>query len=216
MALLPFRSPTSIAIFGCTQSGKSTFIYKLLTQMNELFSIPPKWVLYCYGILPNNAQELYDTIEGLTLHEGLPSEAVIEEKTENREHGIIVLDDLISSVMKSSTGETLFTMGSHHKNLSVILVSQNIFYQGKVARTISLNMHYLVLFRNLRDKRQIKSLAQQIYPSHANAFMDVYNDIHKTPFNYLLIDLPPHSEEEYRLRTRIFKEEYPIIYKITD
>jgi hypothetical protein len=214
MAFIPFRSPTSLGVFGCTQAGKSTFIYKLLDQSAVQFSAPPKWVLYCYGVLPANSQDLINTIEGLTLHEGLPSEELIDELTVNKEHGIVVLDDLISSVVKSSKGESLFIMGSHHKNITVILVSQNIFYQGQAARTISLNMHYLVLFRNLRDKRQIRCLAQQIYPGQSNEFMSVYNDVHKTPFNYLIIDLHPHSEEEYRLRTQIFTDELPIIYKL--
>jgi hypothetical protein len=118
--------------------------------------------------------------------------------------------------MKSPSGESLFIISSHHKNMTVILVSQNIFDQGKAAKTISLNIHYLVLFRNLRDKRQIKCLAQQIYPGHGSDFMNVYNDIHKIPFNYLVVDLHPHSDEEYRLMTRIFKDELPIIYKIDD
>jgi hypothetical protein len=214
MALIPFRAPTNVGVFGCTQAGKSTFIYKLLKQSKDLFSTPPKWILYCYGVLPGNSQDLIEQIEGLTMHEGLPSNDLIDEMTVNKQHGIVVLDDLISAVVKSPIGESLFIMGSHHKNMTVILVSQNIFYQGKVARTISLNMHYLVLFRNLRDKRQIKCLAQQIYPGQVSEFMLAYNDVHKTAFNYLIIDLHPHSEEEYRLRTRIFNEELPVIYKL--
>jgi hypothetical protein len=214
MALLPFRSPTTIGIFGATQAGKSTFIRKLLNESANMFTIPPKWILYCYGVEPSNADELVDSIEGLTLNEGIPSEELINEKTANREHGVIVLDDLISAVMKSNKAESLFIMGSHHKRLTVILVSQNMFYQAKAARTISLNMHYMVLYRNLRDKSQIKCLAQQIFPGQVSEFMAVYNDIHKDPFNYLVIDLHPHADGEYRLRTHIFTDETPIIYKL--
>ena len=42
----------------------------------------------------------------------------------------------------------LFTKGSHHRNLSVTYIVQNLFHQGKVKRNISLNSHYLVLFKN--------------------------------------------------------------------
>ena len=44
----------------------------------------------------------------------------------------------------------LFAKGSHHQNLSVIYIVQNLFHQGKGNRSISLNSHYL-LFGNIRD-----------------------------------------------------------------
>ena len=214
MAFLPFRSPTTLGVFGCTQAGKSSFVKKLLSNASDMFTIKPKWMLYCYGVEPANMDELSSTIEGLVFNEGLPSEELINEKTATREHGIIVLDDLMGAVMKSSKAESLFIMGSHHKKLTVVLVAQNLFYQGKASRTISLNMHYMILYRNLRDKSQIKCLAQQIFPGQVRDFMEVYNDIHMEPFNYLVVDLHPHTDGEYRLRTHIFKGETPIIYKL--
>jgi hypothetical protein len=214
MALLPLKSPTTVGVFGATQAGKSTFIRKMLEQAKDMFTTPPKWILYCYGVKPEAEHEMENEIPGLTLHEGLPTEEIIEEKTFNKEHGIIVLDDLIAEVVASPKAESLFIMGSHHRNMTVILVSQNLYYQGRNARTINLNLHYLVLCRNLRDKSQIRYLAQQAFPGQVKDFMRVYDDVHKTPFNYLLIDLHPHTDDEYRLRTRIFRGELPIIYQL--
>ena len=37
---------------------------------------------------------------------------------------------------------TLFTKGSHHRNTSVLLLTQNIFHQNKHSRTVGLNAHY--------------------------------------------------------------------------
>ena len=214
MALIPFKSPTTIGVFGPTQAGKSTFIRQLLKEAAVMFTKPPEWILYCYGVAPEGSEELANSIPILTLHEGLPTEELLDEKTLERKHGIIVLDDLISAVMSSPKTEALFIVGSHHKNLTVILVSQNLYYQGKVGRTINLNMHYLVLFRNLRDKAQIRCLAQQAYPGQVKDFMEVYNDVHKTPFSYLILDFHPHTDDEYRMRTHIFSGESPIIYKL--
>ena len=45
----------------------------------------------------------------------------------------------------------LFKKGSHHKNLSVILLLQNLFYNEKESHNISLNMHYIVVFKTPRD-----------------------------------------------------------------
>jgi hypothetical protein len=46
--------------------------------------------------------------------------------------------------------------------LSTIYIVQNIFHQGKVMRNISLNAHYIVLFKSQdsTDKQQISMLAR--------------------------------------------------------
>ena len=46
----------------------------------------------------------------------------------------------------------------------VIYIMQNLFDQHKEHRTISLNAHYLVIFKNPRDGSQIVHLAKQMYP----------------------------------------------------
>ena len=45
----------------------------------------------------------------------------------------------------------LFTRGSHHMGVSVLYRTQNLFPPGKLSRTISLNSHYMLIFRNSRD-----------------------------------------------------------------
>ena len=57
----------------------------------------------------------------------------------------------------------LFTKGSHHRNISLVLITQNLFHQGPSLRDISLNSKYIVVFKNPRDKTQIVHLARQVY-----------------------------------------------------
>ena len=66
-----------------------------------------------------------------------------------------MLDDQMIDASKDKSIVNLFTRGSHHRNLSVIYIVQNLFYQEKDSRSISLNSHYLILFKNPRDKLQI-------------------------------------------------------------
>jgi hypothetical protein len=58
----------------------------------------------------------------------------------------------------------LFTKGSHHRNNSLVLITQNLFHQGPSSRDISLNSKYIVVFKNPRDNTQIVHLARQVYP----------------------------------------------------
>ena len=65
---------------------------------------------------------------------------------------------------------SLFTRGSHLRNLSVVYIVHNLFHQWKGCRSISLNSHYLVLLKNPRDKLQILTLAKQMYPGQTDFF----------------------------------------------
>ena len=61
----------------------------------------------------------------------------------------------------------LFTKGSHHRNVTILYLVQNIFDQGKSSRTVSLNSHYTVVFPNLRDQSQFRTMARQILPKNS-------------------------------------------------
>ena len=76
---------------------------------------------------------------------------------------LIILDDLLTEVYSEGVC-VLFTRSSHHRNIGVILITQKLFHQGPNCRDIALNAKYLVLFRNVRDKRQFYHLANQVPP----------------------------------------------------
>lgn len=217
MDKISFITPTTIGVFGPSQSGKTTFVIDLLQHKQKLFSVPPKWLLLCYNIW----QEGYDKMKLLdaseleiNFHLGLPTAEQIEQLTEKRQPGIIILDDLMSQAVKDPYTENLFTTISHHLNVTVIYLAQNVYCQGKHARTMSLNMHYIVLFKNLRDSHQIQCLGRQIYPQQNRNFMEVYKDATKDRYSYLIIDLSPHGEDSLRLRSHIIPPKTPVIYQL--
>ena len=77
-------------------------------------------------------------------------------------------------------------------------MSQNIFHPGSRARTISLNTQYMVLFKNPRDRQQIKTLARQMYPDNWLKFMERFNRATNKPYGKLIIDLRPNVLEKNR------------------
>ena len=110
-------------------------------------------------------------------------------------------------VSKDKRIVNLFTRGSHHRNLSVIYIVQNLFHQGKGSRSISLNSHYLVLFKNPRDKLQILTLAKQMYPRQTDFILKQHEEAVKRPFGYLLIDLKTTTQDNCPVRTNVLGEE---------
>ena len=98
---------------------------------------------------------------------------------------LIVFDDQMIEAGKDNRIVNLFTKGSHHRNLSVIYIVQNLFHQGKGNRSISLNSHYLVLFKNPRDKLQVLNLAKQMYPGRTDFFLKQYEEAVRRPYDAL-------------------------------
>ena len=94
----------------------------------------------------------------------------------------------------------------------MILLSQNLFHQGKYSRDISLNVDYIVLFRNTRDTGQIMTLAQQMYPRVKKFLPWAYHDaVEKENFSHLILDLKPYTNSVMRVRAKIF-DLFPIVY----
>jgi hypothetical protein len=83
----------------------------------------------------------------------------------------------------------------------VIHITQNLFQGGKVTRTQSLNAHYLVLFKNPRDKLQLMYLARQMYPRQEGFVLDSFEDATQRPYGFLMFDLNTDTPDEIRIRT---------------
>ena len=212
LSLIPIEPCSSILIAGPTGSGKSRWTETFLNQLDYLYTLPPQKILYCYGIFQSLFEDMERQIPHFTLHQGVPSMSEIDEFADGV-HNLIVLDDLAHNVLDSKTMELLFTQGCHHKKLSVIFITQNIYGQGKSARTIALNCWYMILFKNIRGTSQIKTLGQQLFPGKSHYLVKSFEDATKIPFGYLMIDLSPRGHDEYRLRTRVFRDEDIVVYK---
>ena len=210
---VPFASPTTMGIFGATLCGKSTWCRKMIEQSANLFTEPIIKILYCYGMYQDVFHEMETEIDNLYLHAGLPNRETKNDFASNKDHTMIVLDDLQQEMSKEPQIEKLFTQLAHHLNITVVFMGNNIFYKN-FSRTITVNLHVMVLFRNARDVQQIRCLARQLYPLKSDKFMTVYEDSTGKPYGYLVVDLSPSSCEQLRLRTNIFEKENPVIYKI--
>ena len=77
--------------------------------------------------------------------------------------------DLMEGLSNDQRITNLFIKGCHHRSLGFIFILQNIFHRGKELRDMSLNCHYLVLFKSPRDCSKVSHLAKQMLPGHVNA-----------------------------------------------
>ena len=106
----------------------------------------------------NSQFELIKFVEGIPMDEN----EIVSDVTVPL---LIVFDDMLGEKDEEKI-KLWFTRKGHHRNASVIYITQNMFQQSKSSRTISLNSRYMILFRNERGKNQIKKLAQRMQAPH--------------------------------------------------
>ena len=94
--------------------------------------------------------------------QGIPLDLEKDSYIDPSFRNMILLDDLISRAAKDIMISDLFTEGSHHINLSVVVLNQNLYFSEDP--TQRRNCHYLFLFKNPVDKQSLMTLAKQIYP----------------------------------------------------
>ena len=211
--VFPFKKNSSICVVGATGSGKSRWVYQLLRHLEEIFEGPAiNDVLYCYGVYQELFDDMSRAINGIRFQEGLPSPQDIEGLSLEKGQSLLVLDDLMSHVTSSEAMSDLFCQFCHHKNISVIYLTQNLFHGGKCARTIALNTSALVLMKGMRNSSQIRYLAGQIYPGNTAYLLDSYKDAVRENFGYLVVDMAPATPDLYRLRTHIFSDKDTVVY----
>lgn len=204
------KTPFTSLIVGPTMSGKTVFVKKLLENSQSLISPAPNRIVWCYGEYQPLHSELKVTVPDIELVEGFPEK--LEDTFTQDKCNLLVLDDLMNETGNDDRLGRVFTRMAHHRNLSVILIQQNLFPKFKESRTASLNTQYMVLFKNPRDRSQIVSLASQMYPKRTKFFSEVFEDATKTPHGYLLIDLKQETPDELRLRTGILPHETTYVY----
>lgn len=185
-------------ISGPTGSGKTRLVFDLLCDHEHTTTIGKSVirVLYCYGIW----QDFYDSFShprvDITFHDGFCYDYA------DMRPDIIVVDDLMEEMSRDKQLVAMFTKTSHHKGISVVFLTQNIFFQSKHMRTISLNSHYIILLKNPRDQQQVMTLGRQIYPTNSSFFNQAYEEAVKEPYSHLIIDMTSSCPDALRLRQR--------------
>ena len=129
---------------------------------------------------------------------GIPESLENDSYLDVNIRNLIVLHDQMIEAGKDNWIVNLFTKGLHRRNLNVIYIVQNLFHQGKGNRSISLNSHYLVLFKNPYDKLHSLTVAKQMYPSETAWFIKEYEKAVRRPYGYLFVDLRPTTPERCR------------------
>lgn len=199
-----FHTPSSLMIAGPSGCEKTVLATKLLLDNAELFANPPKAIRYCYGSWQKGFEKLKKG--GVKFHEGIPDNELLPKWFP--QGGVLVLDDLMDEGGNDKNVLDLFTKHSHHQNITVIYLCQDLFAVGKFAKTISRNAHYVVALENPRDQLELCNLLQQSFPTRFNDVLNIFRKVtNDRSFGYILLDLHPTSKDDQRILSHLLKEE---------
>ena len=153
-------------------------------------------ILQCYV----EYQTLYGTVKGVEFQQGLPDLDTLDL----REKHLIILDDLMDETDQRVA--SLFTKKSHHRNISVMYIAQNLFHRGKYHRTISLNAPWFYSKTPETYRRSWRQHTKSI-PGERNFFLEAFARVTARPHGYMVIDMKQNTPDILRLRTFIFPGE---------
>lgn len=191
--MIHFIHPFTAIVAGPSGCGKSNFVTNFLKYIKNICNTDFKQILWCY----DEMQPLYN-LSNVVYNQGIPDLNMFDGTLPQ----LLIIDDL----MRESDGRIvdIFTKGSHHRNLSVFYITQNIFHQGRGQRDISLNSSYIIYFKNPRDRTQIRHLARQVFPENSKFVEEAYNDATSEAHGYLMIDLKQNTNDICRFKTKLF------------
>jgi len=202
--LIRFIHPSTFLLAGPTGSGKTHFVCKVLTE--RLIHPFASRIIWIYSEWQNSYDSISLTYPFIEFIKGPITEQLYESIVPSK-NNLLILDDQMTCSDKHDEITKLFTQGSHHKNLSVMYLVQNLFDKGKQQRTISLNSHYIILFKNPRDNIQPGILGRQMYTSNWKAFVEMYKHATNEPHGYIVLDLRQETPDDFRIRSKIFKDD---------
>ena len=198
------KTPFTYVVAGPSQSGKTTHVFDLLKNRHVLMDKPTDYVLYYYHQWQPHFDKFEEDGSVTEWINHMPTVAELRTKSEDRIDGsgtLIVIDDFMNQLTNDIAD--LFTVTSHANNISVILLTQNIFAKPPVFRTISLNARYITVFKNPRDSSQIANLARQVAPNNSKYVVDAYKEATKEPYSYMLFDFHQSTPDMIRVSVGI-------------
>ena len=193
-----FIHPFTCIIAGPSGSAKTKLLLSILNKANNFIFPAPQRIIYCFASWQEQFVPLQYKIEFI---QGIPD---TDELLNNpHERKLIIFDDLMEETNNNLNVQHLFTRGSHHHNISIFFLTQNLFGKGKFARTINLNSHYTIVFDNPRDRTQIRYLAREMFPDNSKFLIEAYTDAVTSPHGYIFVDNKQGTPPEIRVQTNI-------------
>ncbi len=219
-----FKAPFTCIINGPSKSGKSTFIDYVLKNQRECTTVEGRYdfLVVWYQNWQNIYRDWGGLISSTWFHQGIPEKREEEEMLDlfkSSRQNFLVLDDIdVPEKDYAKFMTRLFTVYSHHKNLSIIYATHHLFLPNRHSVMLTRNADYLVLLASPRDKSAVRTLGFQCMPKHGGGdFLLSAYEMATTPQEgvrgRLICDWTPGTPDQLRFRETLERGKPLICYR---
>ena len=205
--------PSRMLVAGPTTSGKSWFMAKIIEHRSTIYNCSFDRIVYFSPHCLSGGQEKYiaslrKSFPNLELSASLPNVDDFSIVADDS-HKLFLIDDFMESFNNSSLAFKLLTIDSHHRKISVIVTSHNLFGASKYQKTFSRNYSEMVLLANRGDKLSLRTLGSQMFPDSPRILlraMSWVEDHSEENPKFILLDISPITTLPTNMivRTNIF------------
>ena len=199
----PFR----LIVGGGSGAGKTQIVKQIVD--NNFFDSSFNKIIYNYPHYLNDVDVEFNKY--VEFRPGLVTQHSISLLESNT---LLIIDDLSLEAGENIDVANLFAVEARKRNISIILITQNIYQQGKMFRNIRINATGFILFKfysaNDINKRLLRDVGlSDIVPNHL--LRQIYSD----RFKYIMVDLHPTRHSHFGcVSGNIFSENPEIYHKM--
>ena len=210
-----FSHPTQIIISGPTKAGKTTLTTQILAHRDLMFANPPLQEIYWFYTMEPSISQPRALLPGVNFIQGHPT----MEKLESMDVSVpklVVLDDMMDMVDKKATFEDLkrlFTAVSHHNNMTVIFIVQDLYVHKNMTRLANQAENILAMCNGAAGY-QVAKLSNKLFGPGHEPFIRwaILHTLSHSPYGYLLLSTGAGVPECRRVRSKILPEEDNTFY----
>lgn len=198
---LRFKHPCSICIYGCSDSGKTSLILKIIKNKDTVFDGKFKNFYWCLPAEAAVPSAILAHDPPFKIVRGPPNKSNIDDDS------LIIVDDLGRHLQVPQFVDFL-TVHSHHSRCTIIYVLHQLFPKGPFAREIALNTKYTIFLKQPRCPASFLHYATQaLGKGGAASLYRCYLEENKNPYSYFICDCTQSCPPALRFRTRIFPDD---------
>lgn len=210
-----FSHPTQIIISGPTKAGKTTLTTQILCNREKMFPEPGLREIYWFYTMESSTERIRDQLLGVNFIQGHPTLHKLESMDASVPK-LVVLDDMQDMTDKKSTFEELkklFTAVSHHCNMSVIFIVQDIYVNKNMTRLAN-QAENLLAMCNGASAYQLPKLSNKLFgPGHEPFIRWAMSDVRShSSHGYLLLSTGADVPECYKVRSKILPSDQNTFY----
>ena len=197
----PLKVPFTMLVAASSNSGKTHLVRDMIINHYRLFERPIDEIVWLYHPRAFDEELMQQLKRDLNVPirfiEGFPSKAIEEGSlfnADNKAVKLLVVDDLVATALRTPIFLELHTIMSHHNNICVVGIMQNLHAdtpsQRQMINNIIRNLSYIVLFPDRRNLGALKQIARTYFNGEEYKLVQPFKQLidSKEKYNYMLID----------------------------